>query len=231
MASFDVNGIKLRVPGHCLTPPLKRALESGTYEGSERAALERHLRPDDTVLDIGAGAGYLSILASRVVGGENVVSVEASPVMMDVLRANLNSNGAREAALVHGAVVGDSHDGDTIDFLVRDAFWASSIAPEDGSAGREKMRSVPALKLSSLLEIYKPSIVTLDVEGGEVELCQQPWPDHVRLVIMEIHTKIYGPATIQKIFDGMSRTGMTIMPFGTRGEVITLQRVYPGEDA
>ena len=64
----------------------------------------------------------------------------------------------------------------------------------------------------------------MDVEGGELELCQQPWPPCVRMVVMEIHTSQYPPSAVKAIFDGMSKNNMTLMPWGTRGEVIVLQR-------
>lgn len=226
MASFDIDGIKLRVPGHCLTDALVKALESGHYEWNEKAALKRHLTIRDKVLELGAGAGYLSILAAQIVGGANVTSVEANPSMMDVLRKNLDSNGARDTDLRHGAVVADDYGSDTVSFVMRDAFWASSIAEED--APDSKLVTVPALRLSDLLEEVRPTVVTMDVEGGEVELSQQDWPDSVRLLIMEIHTQKYPPSTVKSIFDGLSRAGFTFMPWGTRGEVVTLQRVREG---
>jgi FkbM family methyltransferase len=222
MASFILNDIKLRVPGKALTASLRTALESGHYEWNEAAAIDRHVKRGDRVLDIGAGAGYISILAGRKAGPENVIAVEGNAVMMDVLRRNLDHNGSAETALVHGAVVADNYDEDTVLFANRDAFWSSSIA--DDTVRPDRLAEVPALKLSDLLEEYRPTIVSMDVEGGELELCQQPWPAHVRLVIMEIHTKKYPPSGVKAIFDGMSRNNMTIMPWGTRGEVIVLQR-------
>lgn len=223
MASFIIDGIKLRVPGHALNDELRQALDSGRYEWNESAAIRRHARAGDTVLDIGAGAGYVSSLAARAVGGENVIAVEASPVMLEVLRHNLDGNGARGARLIHGAVVEDGHEGDTVSFFVRPVFWASTIAGADAPA--DKLAEVPTLKLSALLDEHQPSVVIMDVEGGELELCQQDWPDCVRLVIMEIHTKLYPPSGVKAIFDGMSRNNMTYMPWGTQGEVVVFQRV------
>jgi FkbM family methyltransferase len=223
VASFILDGIKLRVPGHALNDELRRALESGRYEWNESAAIRRNARAGDKVLDIGAGAGYVSALAARAVGGENVVAIEASPVMIDVLRQNLDGNGGKDTRLIHGAVVADSHEGDSVSFFVRAAFWASTIAGE--GAPPDKLAEVPALKLTALLAEHQPSVVIMDVEGGELELCQQDWPECVRLVIMEIHTKLYPPSGVKAIFDGMSRSNLTYMPWGTQGEVVVFQRV------
>lgn len=222
MASFTLKDIKLRVPGKALTDPLRKALETGRYEWNEAAAIEQHVKPGDRVLDIGAGAGYISILAGRQAGPENVVAVEGNPVMIEALRQNLDANGAAQTALLHGAVVADSYDEDSVLFAAREAFWSSSIA--DARTRPDRIVEVPALRLSALLEEHRPTVVSIDVEGGELELCQQPWPDHVRLVVMEIHTSVYPPSGVKAIFDGMSKNNMTLMPWGTRGEVIVLQR-------
>jgi len=225
VAKFELDGITLRIPNKCLTPPLEQALNSGRYENGETAALKRHMTFGDRLLDLGAGAGYVSSVAARVLGGENVISVEASPDMIEVLSRNLKANDAKDATVLHGAVVADGYEGDTVEFAMRKAFWASSIAGDSEPKGI--VHAVPALRLSTLLASHRPSIVVMDIEGAEVALCQQPWPDCVRLLVMEIHTNRYPPSAVKAIFDGLSQTGMTYMPWGSRGEVLVFQRVYP----
>lgn len=223
MAKFELNGITLRVPARCMNAELEKALQSGRYESSESGALKRHARAGDRLLDLGAGAGYVSALAAQIVGGANVVAVEASTDMLEVLRRNLDANGAREAKVVHGAVVPDDHDGDSVAFAMRPAFWASSIATE--KVPRNIVHEMPALRLGDLLAEHRPSIVMMDVEGAEVALCRQPWPDHVRLLIIEIHTNRYPPEDVRALFDGLSRSDFAYMPFGSRGEVLVFQRI------
>lgn len=226
MAKFEIDGITLRIPENCLTPPLVKALENGNYEHTETAALKRHVRADDRVLDLGAGAGFVSAQAARIVGGANVTSVEASPDMLEVLRRNLDENGARDATILNGAVVADTHDGDDVKFAVRDAFWASSISDNEREAAH-RLHAVPALRLSDLIDAHRPSIIVMDVEGAEASLCLQPLADCVRILIMEIHTRQYDATVLKKMFDGLSASGMTYMPWGTRGEVVVFQRVAP----
>lgn len=223
MAKFKIKDIELRIPNSQLTPPLTKALESGHYEWNESAALEKHLVEGDRVLDLGAGAGFISSLAARFVGAANVTAVEASAAMLPVLRRNLNINGAGEAELLHGAVVADDFAGDHVVFKQAQAFWASAISL---TASARDIK-VPALRFGALVEKVQPSVVIMDIEGGEVDICQQAWPDCVRLLIMEIHTNRYPPSTVKAIFDGLSRAGFTYMPWGTRGEVVVQQRVRP----
>ncbi len=223
MPEYRIRNITLRIPQAQLSPPLARALESGGYEAAEAGALLRHLRPGDRVLDLGAGAGYLSAIAATVVGGAQVTAVEAAPAMLPVLRRNLNLNGAGEARVIHGAAVADDVEETELPFQIARAFWASRLAGEEGE-GAEALR-VPALKLGDLARELRPSVVVMDIEGGEVALCQQAWPDCVRLLILEIHPELYGPDRIKAIFDGLSRAGFTYMPWGSRGKVVVQQRL------
>ncbi len=227
MAKFEIDGIELRIPGRHLRPALIKTLESGLYEWNEAKALKQHLRPGDRLLDLGAGAGYLSSLAARVIGAENIVAVEASPDMLEVLERNLAVNLAGGVRVVHGAVMPESHEAETVEFGVRPAFWSSRVAEGEQPKGT-KVVPVPVLRLPDLLDEAQPTIVMMDVEGAEVELCQKPWPESVRLVMMEIHAVRYPQTELQRLFDGMSRNGFTYMPWGTRGEVVVFQRIVPG---
>lgn len=224
MQSFEIDGITLIVPDDQLTDKLSQALRSGSYEAAERKALERHLRPGDRVLDLGAGAGYVSIVAARVVGPEAVVAVEASPLMQKALHRNLRRNQAGKVTVRSGAAVPDEHEGETAGFTVRRAFWASGLA-EDGAAGGQ---AVPALRLSGLIAEHRPNVVVMDVEGAEARLCLGPWPEGVRTIVVELHPHLYPPETIRQIFDAFSRAGFAYMPWGSRGAVVVFQRPKVG---
>ncbi len=82
MRVFHLNSIELHIPQECLTDTLIMAIEQERYENQEADALARHLVEGDVVLDLGAGAGYLSSIAAMFVTGKNVVSVEACEKMI-----------------------------------------------------------------------------------------------------------------------------------------------------
>jgi ribosomal protein L11 methyltransferase len=75
------------------------AFGSGEH-GSTRAALallERHLRPDDRVLDLGSGSGILAIAAVRL-GAARAVGIENDAEANPVARRNAARNGVSHAA-------------------------------------------------------------------------------------------------------------------------------------
>lgn len=221
---FLLDGIGLDIPIACLSPPLKEALQSGRYEHSEAAALAHHLRPEDRVLDLGGGAGFLAIQAARIVGASHVHVVEANPDMQHALRTNLDQNGAEDCRLTFGAVVPDDYADENVRFHARKAFWAAAIAAPDRQ-DHPLVVDVPAIKIGELLSAVRPTFLILDVEGAELALSQHQWPDSLRMVVMEIHSGQYGAAGIHQVFEGFARAGLTYMPWGSRGETIVLQRV------
>jgi FkbM family methyltransferase len=220
---YTIDGISLSLPANRLTPTLIRALETGRYENSEAAALRAHLLPADRYLDLGAGAGYLLAQAARIVTKGRLSGIEASREMVDAARANVARNGVN-AELRWGAVVPDDHAGDEAAFHERPAFWASALA-QAGSQNPDREHAVPALRFRTLLKEFRPTALSIDIEGGEAALFDRPLPRHVRLVVMELHPGHYGGTGVKRIFDGLSASGFAYAARGSRGATVVFTRV------
>jgi len=224
MAFFDLRGISLEIPDTALSQPLREALAGGQYEGAESRAVALNLAAGDRVLELGAGAGYLSVQIARRIGPGNLLAVEAHPGMAQVVRDNLERNGIAGAKVLEGAVVPDVHDAATIAFHPAPAFWASALSPPGPIPGGGGV-VVPALRLGDLFRRHRPDTVILDIEGGEELLFDAPWPDHVRLVILEIHPRRYPASSVRAIFDCLSISGLAYSVNGSRGSVVVFERV------
>ena len=69
------------------------AFGTGTHETTNMCiqALERHIKSDDEVLDIGCGSGILSIAAAKL-GAQSVVGVDLDPMAVRVAKENTEKN-------------------------------------------------------------------------------------------------------------------------------------------
>jgi len=221
MPSFSLRDLTLTLPEAALRGGLEQALSSGRYEGQEADAILRHLRPGDRFLDLGAGIGFLCALAARVVGGESVTGVEAGPETAAQARANLAANGFPATRILHGAVT----DGATeeVEFGQRPAFWASALKTGEDWPVNARVLRVPALPIGSLLAEARPTVLSCDIEGAELEVLAQPLPG-VRLVVAEIHPAVYGAGGTRRLFDALSAQGFAYLPEGSRGAVVVFGR-------
>lgn len=220
--TFTIDGAVIEVPTDALVPRLRGRLMDGGYEGHERALLRTHLRPGDRVLDLGAGAGLVSITAARIVGAVNVTSVEANPAMLRHLRRNLRRNVGAEGTVLHMAVVGDDDTRDTIDLHVHPGFWSASTLPR--RAQNAHSCSVKAKPIGKLIRRSGATAIAMDVEGAEEQVLATPLPGQVRLLVVEMHPALYGEPVRDAILRRLAAQGFTDVGGRRTEEVFVLAR-------
>jgi ribosomal protein L11 methyltransferase len=67
-------------------------------------ALEEHLKPGDTVLDLGTGSGILAIAAAKL-GAGSVLALDNDPLAVRAARTNVRANGVQDLVAVgHGSL-------------------------------------------------------------------------------------------------------------------------------
>lgn len=232
MELFELGGVTIGCPEEIGTSRITAKLRSGKYEGAEARAVGMRVVAGDRVLELGAGLGYIGALCARLAGAEGVTCVEANPVMLPVIRANLDRNGGGAVRLMHGAVVAPRYKAETVPFVQEPQFWSGHIARgaqaelgAEGGEGRPPVINVPALRLDTLLAESRPDVVIMDVEGAEKTLFDHPWPDNIRSVMMELHPARYPDTVIQKIVARLSAAGMTYDPHPSRGTLLAFRRV------
>lgn len=226
MAKFLINGFILHLPDHLINDTIRKSINNGRYEGQEAVAVDRHITAEDRVLELGAGAGYITMQIASRTGGENLLSVEANPKMVPVVEKNLDTNLINGVRVINAAVVPDDYASDHVSFHMTAAFWASSL---NGTLAKNwastKTIDVPAIPFGELMRAHQPTVVIMDIEGGEQELFGAPWPNHVRLLVIELHPKLYPDQIIQQIFNQMSASGLTYCPLGSNGAVVVFKRL------
>src|SRR5580765_369967 len=74
---ITLEGMKFDVSG--LSTKIRNRLLSGAYEAHEKQMCFDFLRPDDTVLEIGAAIGFIGLLCQKRLGIKNYSCFEANP--------------------------------------------------------------------------------------------------------------------------------------------------------
>ena len=73
----------------------------GTYEPEQSGLFGQHIRPGDQVLDIGAAAGYYTLLSAKLVGTTGrVVSFEPDPNNLQFLRSHVSQNRLEQVTIL-----------------------------------------------------------------------------------------------------------------------------------
>lgn len=79
------------------------AFGTGTHETTRMCiqALEKHVKPNSTVFDIGTGSGILAISAAKL-GAEKVIGVDLDPVAVDSAKNNISFNNLNNIEILYG---------------------------------------------------------------------------------------------------------------------------------
>ena len=188
----------------------------GTYERQTQARMKRLLREGDVFYDIGANAGYFTLIGARLVGSRGaVVAFEPVSTNVETLRRHLVWNRVRNATVVAAAVA--NADGE-VDFIAsrNSEMGHLANAMSDDAAGGRATR-VPSVTIDALVadgRIPPPDVLKLDVEGAELmvlEGSRETLRRYRPRVLVELHTPEMD-RLCPRILDDL---GFRIEPFDT----------------
>jgi FkbM family methyltransferase len=221
---IESRDVKIPFYPEIVTPSIERPLRRGKYEGGECLAVENVVGKGDRVLELGTGLGLVSTKAALADGVERVLTFEANPALIPVIRETHQLNGVTGRIEVINGVVTRGEAPETLTFYRRRDFWGSSLSPvPDGWVDQV---DVVTHDFDQVLIDLKPTVIVCDIEGGELDLFAGADLTGVKYVIMEIHPRVYGAAGVKQIFDAMSAKGFGYSPKISRGgTVITFERV------
>ncbi|MCX6056535.1 MAG: FkbM family methyltransferase, partial [Chloroflexi bacterium] len=81
-----------------------KLIVSGSYERPYFEMIKRLIKPGDTVIDVGAHEGFITLLMTKLVGGGDVFAVEPNPENLAFLRDNINLNSTTNIHVIDKAV-------------------------------------------------------------------------------------------------------------------------------
>src|SRR5215208_3730214 len=139
----------------------------GVYEPETSRFLAAHLGPGDVFWDLGANAGYHTLMGARAVGaGGRVIAVEPDPATCEILCEQLALNGIGHCTVVQAAVADRTG---AIRLVLRATDPRGNALAEidspaiDNKVGR--VVEVPSLTLDDLTTRYpRPRLIKMDIE-------------------------------------------------------------------
>lgn len=183
----------------------------GVWEPDISAAIEDVVKPGETVVDVGANIGYVSLLASHLVGrsGE-VIAIEASPSIFRQLTKNIEANGASNIKLLNVAV--SDKRGLLRLYHGKDGNCGmASTTWEEGLKLEAEVQAFPLDEILTPAQCKAASLIKIDIEGGELPVLSRLM-DTLDLysptlkILVELNS-IHDPAGAKQIFDRMLSNG------------------------
>ena len=166
-------------------------INAARYEGQEIAGALHVVTPDDTVLEIGAGIGLVGAVIAANRTPKAVHSFEANPDLIDTITALYDCNGITDRITVQNKVLFSGPDRpETARFHVHNSYLGSSLLADEARA--KKSVDIPTADFAETCNDLKPTILVMDIEGGELDLLRHADLTGFRAIVVEFHPKAYG---------------------------------------
>jgi len=217
---IDTRGLRVPFVQNIITPNIEKPLRNGRYEAGELRHLQSLLKPDDRLLDLGGGLGLVAATASKLTPEGEILSVEAHPGLLPMIREVWRLNNVGNAELKHGLIANTA--GAAAKFYARTDFWASSAEPHSRPFVDEY--DVETLGLDALIHAFRPTIISCDIEGAEEGLFDGLDLSGVRAIVLETHPKVYGVQARDTLLDTLKVKGLAAHPQPRPSTVYVLER-------
>jgi FkbM family methyltransferase len=203
---FKADGCVLIIPKNITSLEFRACFLLRTYEMDERRLVQKHITPDDSVLELGACLGVLSCITNkRLRNPARHVVVEANPYCLPAIHRNRNFNQA--GFLVENCVISN----DTrVNFFVNPAYVTGSSAKTN--SGHAVV--MPGRSLSELIGRYGPfSVLIMDIEGSELEVLESAAEIllNFRLILLELHDWVIGADGVKRCRELLARQGFQLV--------------------
>ena len=140
------------------------------------------------VFDCGGNVGGFTCRAIRQ-GAAEVVVFEPEPLNFEVLEENVHLVLKEMASgiavtMVNAAVV--AGDDDSLPFYINPG--SNAMCSASLLAGRKRLQiNVDCVNFFTMMDKYRPSLIKMDIEGGEYPLIAHGLPDYVKELAIELH--------------------------------------------
>lgn len=209
-------GVDICVDPSIFSKQVIAAIRRGSYERKEATQLLSLVGPGETILEIGAGCGFLSTLMAKQPDCKSVHAVEANPALIPIIKATHMRN--EVDVTLYNEVLGQSNG--EAEFFINENFWASGL---DDSLGRRSLM-IKQVAIQERIFQIRPTLIVCDIEGGEANLLGDADLAHTDKVLFELHPRIIGQKGVRTVFEQMSKRGFTYDCFHSSGAIVTFIR-------
>jgi len=158
--------------------------------------LEQEIKPEMTVMDLGANVGYVSLLMASLIGPRGTLyAVEPDPANFELLKTNMKINGYEDRTVCYEVALSDK--------VGKVGFYVGKRASNLGSLikHRKSVEKSIEVKCDTISNFFKdkekfPDLIKMDLEGGEVPVFAGMY-ELVKTksfpckIIMELHPQFY----------------------------------------
>ena len=199
---IDIKDVTICIDYPVLSKYMKNRLRNGKYEYFESNEISKIIQKGERILEIGAGIGFVTCLMAKNENVEKILSYEAHPGLIDVIKDTLSRNNTDTIKVeIRNAVLSHDTTQESCDFYIHEDYWASSLVPMKDAKWIKKIRIE---NFNRIIEDFQPTLIVCDIEGSEVELFRQSKLTGVRSVFLEIHQAVIGRKGVKTLFDSFS---------------------------
>ena len=219
---LQIQGLSIPYDPAIITPKIAQSIERGRYERDEVNGTPKFIKPDDRVIELGAGIGFISSFLARNLKVKDILCIEADPNLCAFIQRVHRANDISTAQVKNAVALNDAAQSGTAKFYIRDPFWSSSL---DDSSEYVKAVDVPVVILSDLIRDFHANTLIVDIEGGEKDLFDPLDLTGIDKVFLEIHTRKIKRIGIKMCFDALSANGFAYDQQVSRGGSVLFRRI------
>ena len=224
--TVNIDGVEIEIHVNEYSERMVRALSGGRYEHKERALLPAILAPGDHVLELGGATGLIAMLAAKIVGPQNVLTVEANPYIVDHAKQNFLRNGLQdikiENAVLQNAVLWKG-PGSSVKFYISRDFWSSRLLPGPDTVD---VVTIPTRCLEDLIRHSLINVLICDIEGAEVDLLMKADVSQIDTLMFETHHNFVSEESTNRLIERLINCGFRINLVAFGEGIVLMQRHF-----
>lgn len=217
---IESRGVRFPKDGIFITGRIRGSLRSGEYEAKEAEAVLKAVQDGDTIMELGAGVGFISSLLATQRNVKEIQSFEANPQLIPYIKRVYKENNITNAH-INNAVLGPKKGKAT--FFVRKNFLSSSLSKEDeGNIVAEE--KIDVLESRATIQKINPDVLVCDIEGAEEHVIPDMDLSNVRVAVLELHPQWIGSKGVAAVFNAMMQAGLVYFPKWSHAKVVVFRR-------